>query len=46
MRRKYLKNEYNQAMDKISEEPPVGVLGQLMKFFGIGGLGVGALENE
>ena len=32
--------------EKISEEPPVGVLGQLMKFFGIGGLGVGALENE
>ena len=32
--------------EKISEEPPVGVLGQLMKIFGIGGLGVGALENE
>ena len=43
--------ERMQALDfedaeKISEEPPVGVLGQLMKFFGVGGLGVGALENE
>ena len=39
-------NEYNQAMDKISEEPPVGVLGQLMKIFGVGGLGVGLTKDE
>ena len=43
--------ERMQALDfedaeKISEEPPVGVLGQLMKFFGIGGLGVGLAKDE
>tara|TARA_R110002012_G_scaffold288085_1_gene480671 strand:+ start:281 stop:1033 length:753 start_codon:yes stop_codon:yes gene_type:complete len=39
-------DEYNKAQKKISEEPPVGVLGQLMKIFGVGGLGVGLAKDE